>query len=71
MCAVHFLKWPDACGFHGLVVTVSWVLPLNVFIKTEERAELKSNENMVMQWCVLPKEAGDILLFPSYRAREL
>lgn len=75
LCAVHFLKCADACGFHGLVVAVSWLLPLNVFLKTEERVwtpETKGNKlYFVMQWCVLPEEAGDILFFPSYRARVL
>lgn len=75
LCAVHFLKWADACGLHGLVVAVSWLLPLNVFLKTEERVwtpETKGNKlYFVMQWCVLPEEAGDILFFPSYRARVL
>lgn len=75
LCAVHFLKWADVCGFLGLVVAVSWLLPLIVFVKTGERVwtpETKGNKlDFVMQCCVLPKEAGVILFFPSYRPRVL
>lgn len=66
LCAVHFLKWADVCGFHGLVVAVSWVLLLNVFIKTEERVCTKTKGKTLyfsMQWCVLSKEGWRHFIF--------